>query len=1296
MPSFARRLWKWTAAALAGVLIILAIGVGVFRAAVPLVPEWRADAEAMAERALGWPVHIGSMDLRWAVFGPELVLTDIQLLAPDTHQPLVSAAELDIVFSPRDIFQEGIPRPSHVRLHQPTLALERGENGELFLSGYALPAGNGSRVDWREVLDLGLRHGRLSILDGELHYRDTARGIDDWVLQLSDLTLASDGERHELDGDIIPPGALGERVRLAFSAHGPAATPEDWQWTLDLEASELRLDTWYRQLGWTGNRVMQGALNVTGALNGTGIETIAGTGTAEATALNAIPAEPAAGPIDATAALDRIAFHWRFSVTAAGFDADVRELAIEHGGVRQADGSMFLRTGGADYPVEIAGARLPLAALSDVVRYLPDTGDEKLAAWRKTVNALALSGTIDELTAGFDADATPMRFMVNGRFSDIGAHPREDVPGFRGISGSIRGNETRGEFHIDSRNVQLDFGALFRSPLPAAELRAALEWQAAEAGWTITGTDILIRNPEATATAEFALNLPAEGVPTIDLAAVARDVDLDARSRWLPTGIMTEPLVHWLDTAILAGHVPEARLTLRGPLRGFPYRDGSGVFDVRFMMEDTAIAYAPDWPAVHGLRADVHFDGPALNIRIDSARVENLAVNEGTAHFADLHDAELAVSAEVDGDLADAWRFLSASPLEDALHGVLDALEPAGAMRATVALDIPLRTVHDTAVRVDANLHNADVQVVSLPWRVTGLSGLVRVTDSAVTADELTGALTGAPFTAAIAAGDPVEPDGFSSSVISMRGRSPVTAFDEFLPPAWLSRLDGAFDWNAELRIPGGGAPSALRIDSTLDGVTSTLPAPLDALHPASAKIVLPGDGPIDATIDMPNLGMARLEFIDTPDGRRFSRGRVQAATRDAPQLPAEPGLLLEGRVPALDVRGWLALDDSTAAAAESGKAGSDAVLRGFDLHAVRFLSGDLVLAEQALRGVRLPPVADAPPGGEGGWEISLAGPATGSLRIPADDSAWEIRLERLHIPEEETEGVPAAPHEPPDPRELPALSIDIGDLRIGARQLGHVSGSLQRTAVGYTTQDLRARAPGFAIDLEGRWEVIKDEHYTSVTSELVTGDLGDALRRLGYQDAGMDADSGRIEANLAWHAAPMQPDYGLLEGTVTFSASDGSLREVNPGAGRLIGLLSIAALPRRLMLDFSDFFGEGLHFDTMSGEFLVTAGNAYTTNTQLQGPSVSLLLVGRTGLVARDYDQLAIVDPDVSASIPVAGYLAAGPTVGAALLLLSQLLKAPLADMTQVKYRITGSWDDPLVQRVQDNNATNTTPSDR
>ncbi|MBW3567329.1 MAG: hypothetical protein KY410_05110, partial [Proteobacteria bacterium] len=119
MTSLKRRIWKWTAALVAAVLILLAIGVGLFRVAVPLVPGLRADAEIVAQQAIGWPVHIGEIDLQWALLGPQLVLTDVQLLAPGSGEPLVTAARLDIVFGPLDFFQEGTPRPSHVRLHEP-------------------------------------------------------------------------------------------------------------------------------------------------------------------------------------------------------------------------------------------------------------------------------------------------------------------------------------------------------------------------------------------------------------------------------------------------------------------------------------------------------------------------------------------------------------------------------------------------------------------------------------------------------------------------------------------------------------------------------------------------------------------------------------------------------------------------------------------------------------------------------------------------------------------------------------------------------------------------------------------------------------------------------------------------------------------------------------------------------------------------------------------------------------------------------------------------------------------------
>lgn len=1301
MSKFARRLWKWTAAALAGVLILLGVGVGLFRAAVPLVPEWRAEAEAMAERALGWPVRIGAMDLRWAVFGPELVLTDVQLLAPDTWQPLISAAELDIVFGPLGVFQDGPVRPSHVRLHQPTLALERGADGVLYLSGYALPSGGGSRVDWRRMLELGLKHGRLTIIDGDLHYRDVAREIPDWTLHVRELTFASDGEHHEFDGIVLPPGVLGEQISLRFTAEGPPATPETWHWNLDLEARELHLAEWYRQFGWARTGTARGLLGLTASLEGRGLETVTGKGTLRASALGFADFSPMVGPVTGTPeSFEQVGFAWAAQFGEKRLDIDVTELVIERNTERFRDGAISLRTGGQEYPLEIAAFRLPLAELAGLARFLPVTNEEgALARIRDAALHLAPTGELQELILGIDTRSEPARFHVQGAFRDLGARPYGELPGFDGLSGTLRGTEAAGEVRLDSRDVTLDFGDLFRSPRPVQALAARLAWETTEAGWRITGTDITVKNPEASATAAMTLEIPSDGPVRIDLAARATDINLEARSAWLPVGIMSEPLVHWLDTAILAGRVPEAAFTLRGPLGNFPFRDGSGVFDIRFTVEDAAIEYAPGWPAVEDLRADVHFNGPALDIRVAQATtMESLAITEGQARFPDLRDGLLEISAQANGNVATGWRFLRESPLREPLDGLLNALNVHGPMQADISLNIPLRDVDETAVRVIAGLHGVDVKPVALPWTVEGVRGLVTVTEHDASAERLTGSLTGAPFAASITLGE-AAPGGFAATEIAMQGHSPVTVFEEFLPPEWLARLDGEFDWTGNLSIPGGGESMAFHVTSPLAGVQSRLPAPLDVIRPTSATILLPGEGRIETTVEVPDLGASRLLFTETPDGWRFERGRWLLGAEAPPELPAQAGLHVEGATAVLDARGWLDLDnppepDERPAPGEAATRDAESILRSFDLDAGRLLAGNLVLEGQSLRGNRL----------GAGWELSLDGPATGSIRIPSlEDTGlpWDVRLERLHLPGEEpgeeTDGTTEEPpHDAPDPRDAASLTLDIRDFRIGAMQFGRVTGTLQRTVIGYTTQGLRADAPSFNITLDGRWEVINDEHYTSVSTVLESRDLGETLAKLGYASGGIDADDGRIEANLAWHAAPTAIDYGLLEGTVKFSARDGSLREVSPGAGRLIGLLSIAALPRRLMLDFSDFFGQGLYFDTLSGDFLLTDGNAYTTNARLEGPSISALLVGRTGLVARDYDQLAIVDTDVSASIPVAGYLAAGPTVGAALLLLSQLLKAPLADITQVKYRITGSWDEPVVERVQQANAQKTPPQNR
>ena len=75
--------------------------------------------------------------------------------------------------------------------------------------------------------------------------------------------------------------------------------------------------------------------------------------------------------------------------------------------------------------------------------------------------------------------------------------------------------------------------------------------------------------------------------------------------------------------------------------------------------------------------------------------------------------------------------------------------------------------------------------------------------------------------------------------------------------------------------------------------------------------------------------------------------------------------------------------------------------------------------------------------------------------------------------------------------------------------------------------------------------------------------------------------------------------------------------------------------------------------------------------------------MVGRAGLVDRDYDQTAVVSANFGNALPVVGAVLGGPTVAAVVLIFSQIFKEPLSEVGQVYYEISGSWDEPLVESV-------------
>ncbi|WP_399361201.1 YhdP family protein [Thiohalobacter thiocyanaticus] len=163
---------------------------------------------------------------------------------------------------------------------------------------------------------------------------------------------------------------------------------------------------------------------------------------------------------------------------------------------------------------------------------------------------------------------------------------------------------------------------------------------------------------------------------------------------------------------------------------------------------------------------------------------------------------------------------------------------------------------------------------------------------------------------------------------------------------------------------------------------------------------------------------------------------------------------------------------------------------------------------------------------------------------------------------------------------------------------------------------------------------------------ELHGSDLGQMLNAFGYS-GNVEGGATHGEINANWPGAPMDFALKAVEGTLALRIGAGQLIKLDPGAGRVFGLLNLHALPRRLTLDFSDLFKRGFAFDRIEGHFTLIDSNAYTQDLIIQGPSARIDISGRIGLAEQDYDQLVTVTPEVSSGLPIAGAIAGGPVVG-------------------------------------------------
>jgi len=1264
LSRWAKRLGRWTAALVGIVALLLALGIGAFRLAIDLLPGYQQRVVERVREATGLTLEFDSVYARIGRYGPEIVFRGARVLPESGDAPLVSAASGRVTLSIlRTVWFRRL-EVGRVSLVRPRLNFVIHTDGTVQLVGqFALetqPQGE------RPPLTLErLPRGRFAVRDATLDVLDLRVRQGRFELTGADIEIERSGNHVTARGQVDLPEHLGSALEFDADVEGDLARTETLVWRAGLDARGLDFEQWAALLPESFVVPAAGRGSFQLSARGVGRE-LAG--------LRLRPKLEALRLAGAEGEFSRIAGDIRvrrenesIHVNATGFElsrrgAPWRPTSLQAQLTRK-DGRVIAAALRADY--------LRIENIAALAALMP------AGVARERIETLAPRGELfglDVAVSGIEGMRLP---DITGRlrFADVGFEPVGRAAGISGLDGAIEGRGAGGVVHVATRNATIKWPLQWRSLVDVASADGRAEWSRFGDGVRIWVDDAAADTGHGRARGKLRMLLRPGEPPLMDLDAMATDYDLTQTWRYLQIERLQPRTIAWLDAAFRSGRVTEAHVLLTGPTRGFPYREGQGSFRATGRATGVNLFYAPGWPEIRGIETAFTLDGPALQALASRGNLGGVAFTQAEVHSADLRDAVFAVHAAVRADAGRAIRLLQASPLAPSFGAAFADLSGSGPVSGELAMFLPIKEFERRVVTVAATLSGVTLRHRTQPVEATDVAGRMWVRNREINVPAATGKLLGGRFQASI--GTSVLASGNLNTQLNVQGSVQGARLQPLARLPMNAGLSGAADWRGFLTVdrdadPAQPARGTLRLSSDLRGLGSKLPEPFaknaDATRPLTITASFDGVSGPKVQAQLGSDIHALLQMRSRPEDPPIERGILAFAPAAPAALPRATGLWLAGRLESASLTDLLGLKWDEP--------------RGRPLH--EWLGGaDLSVHNLEVLGYGFANVSGRLRPGNRAWEVDVAGDeASGHLVVPftfPGEVPMVLDLDRLHF----GEPVRADGDGPDqDPRQLPAIRVDVRDFAFAGRQFGHVEADFARGTAGVTVNQFTMRHAAFTAKGSGSW-LVRDKG-----SECRLEFVADSDNVLGFMNA-MQLGSlvagkhGRVSANLSWPGVPEISALERLSGRLEISAENGQLTSVEPGAGRVFGLMSLAHLPRRLALDFNDLTGEGLAYDTLRGTFQLVDGEAYTDNLTMRGAAADIGIAGRTNLRNRTYDQTAVVTGQLGASLGVAGALAGGPVIGAALLVFSQVFKEPLKGATRGYYRITGSWDDPQVKRI-------------
>ncbi len=1250
-----RRLLKYVLYTASGLLIALAIAVGLFRLFLPRLPEYQAEIKSWTSEAIGLQVEFSGMNARWGLSGPELAFYNAELNRPGSPSSLVAAEEVRVGVALMRLLGEGALVVDRVVVKDTNIDVEQLDDGSWLVQGSTTDSlfGDGAGIAGaRPDIEIVAENISITLL---------RPGADAPQLFSVPRALVSiDDKRIALDGTLRLPADLGRQLRLSATRVLTLPAPQ-LHWDLQVEADDVKLAGWMAAMPASERQLRSGAGDIDLAVD-------YANGRVRNASANVALAGVALGDggpfdIDGRFELNLAADGWLVA-------AEEYRVSTEDGTWPESSLRVEASTDADDRIVmlDVRASWFDLSAHALVSPWLPEAQRQRLAA-------VDPSGIVTDLAATItDVQTDAPKFDVAAELANVGFAAGAERPGMRGFSGLLRANRRGGRLEMQSRDLTVELPGYVPEPVAIEYVEGTVIWRRSDRQTTVLSDSIRIGNDVFRSQSNVQVTLPAGDLsPVIDLASTWSVSDVAAVANYIPQKIIKPKLYDWFQSALVEGSIPVGKTTLSGPLDKFPFDGGEGQFLIESSVRNLTFKYQTRWPAATQADMQIVLDGTRLYSERNQFFIEGNRSVDAQVEIADVREPVLRIAALSTGTLETIRQFSMQSPIDDMLGGQLDRISVSGDASFALDLVVPLRDSRSFDFTTVIRSNNGTLAIDGFAPPFTDLIGTVTISR-----DDISSAALGATFL-----GQPV---GIRLARSEEPAFSVVAAVDGYVTANGLINelgmpfdgiISGGAEYAASILFPRGKqqspSPLTIRIESDLEGLGVDLPVPAGKPRESTLQVqgdirFLPGGGVIESAGFAENQTAWQLAFARGDDGWDFDRGVVTLG-RDVMEPAETRGLHIRGSTDTVRFEDWLALSRSGAR-----KTGAADRIRSIDLtianfHAIgQHLEGHNVRVDRSAQD----------------WLVQVDGDdIAGSLFVPYDfgsGRAMVLEMERLHLPGDET-----AADEPStvDPRGLPPMSVKAGDFALGARNFGALEASIERVPGGLQATTITSKDDSFEITATASWIADESEPLgsrTSTTGTLTSRDVMQTMRRLDLEP-GISSDSMGVQFDVSWSGGPRARFLDVLDGDVQVRFGPGQLEEVEPGAGRVFGLMSIVALPRRLSLDFSDVFNKGFGFDKIDGSFRIDDGETYTCDLSLEGPAADIGIVGRAGLGSRDYEQAAVVSANFGNTLPIVGAVVAGPQAAAALLIFSQIFKKPLQEVSQVYYAIGGTWDEPVVE---------------